>query len=458
MIGVSSAAGVLLLIAIYALDAGHGFIKDDFQWIATSRILVPADLSRLLEAPTGFFRPVVSLSFAADYAVFGLRPRGYGLTNLALLLACVAAIVRLLYDAGIRRDVAIASGMLWALNFQGINMSVLWISGRTALLVTLFAAAAASSWLGGRTIVAGTLGLVAMLSKEEAFALPAIFTAWSWLNAAHREAHSPATVRRIVRETWPAWAAFAVALALRTWAGALTPATAPAAYRYQFTLETFGSNALAYLDRVATTPVAALLVFWLVAGRPLRSTPESSQHPVRRNDRHILMGVVWLVLSFVPTILLPVRSSLYAMLPGVGVTIIIARLFQLIVERGNRPAVARASIVLFVLFSALIPVYRLRNARYVNEARLSAAVAGELASLATRHPGGGLVVIRDQRDLRPTAEQAFGALADRAAALVTDGKLQMWIDPPPAELAGVAPPNLASAIATLRVEGGRVVR
>jgi hypothetical protein len=454
MVGVSSAAGVLLLIVIYAVDAGHGFIKDDFQWIATSRIVVPGDLSRLLAAPTGFFRPVVSLSFAANYAMFGLWPRGYGLTNLALLLACVVVIVRLLYDAGIRREVAIASGMLWALNFHGINMSVLWISGRTALLAALFAAAAASFWLRGRTVVSGAVGLLAMLSKEEAFALPAILTVWSWLNGANRR--TPTAPRRIVRETWPAWAAFAVALAWRTSAGAYTPATAPAVYQYQFDAATFGANALSYLDRVATTPAAALLLFWIVAGRGLRANEERSPDPASYTDRRIVMGIAWLVLSFAPTILLPVRSSLYALLPGVGVTIVAAQLFQLIVERRSQRGITRASLVLFVLFFALIPVYRLRNARYVNEAKLSAAVVRELASLATSHPGGGLVVVRDQRDARPTAEQAFGALADRAASVVSDGKLQMWIDPPPAELAGMTPPNMSSAIATLLVEDGNV--
>jgi hypothetical protein len=454
MIGVSSAAGVLLLIVIYAVDAGHGFIKDDFQWIATSRIVVPGDLSRLLEAPTGFFRPLVSLSFAADYAMFGLRPRGYGLTNLALLLACVAVIGRLLYDAGIRRDVALTSGMLWALNFHAINMSVLWISGRTALLATMFAAVAASFWLRGQTVVSGAIGLLAMLSKEEAFAFPAIVTVWSWLNGANRGTQT--APRRIVRETWPAWAAFAVALAWRTSAGAYTPATAPEVYQYRFDVATFGSNALSYLDRVATTPAGAVLLFWLVAGCPLRPKGESSENAGFQADRRIVMGVAWLVLSFAPTILLPVRSSLYALLPGVGVTVIVAYLFQVIVERGSRRGITRASLVLFVLFFALIPVYRLRNARYVNEAKLSAAVVRELTNLASRHPAGGLVVIRDQRDARPTAEQAFGALADRAASVVTDGKLQMWIDPPPVELAGVTPPNTSSAIVTLLVKDGKL--
>jgi hypothetical protein len=67
-------------------------------------------------------------------------------------------------------------------------------------------------------------------------------------------------------------------------------------------------------------------------------------------------------------------------------------------------------------------------------------------------------VIKDTRDRRPTAEQALGPLGDRAAFLVTDGQLQLWIDPAPAELTGAAPPDLRSAVATLVVERGQVRR
>ena len=94
-------AGLGIILGAYACDVGHGFVKDDFGWILSSR-----DLSNLLNAPTGFFRPVVSLSFAIDYALFDLRPFGYGLTNLALLLACTVLVAGLLRAIGARRGVA----------------------------------------------------------------------------------------------------------------------------------------------------------------------------------------------------------------------------------------------------------------------------------------------------------------------------------------------------------------
>jgi hypothetical protein len=44
------------------------------------------------------------------------------------------------------------------------------------------------------------------------------------------------------------------------------------------------------------------------------------------------------------------------------------------------------------------------------------------------------------------------------AELTTGGRFRVWIDPPPAELAGEAPPPISTAVATLVVERGSVRR
>jgi len=93
LLGRGAAVSVLCLIAgVYGCDAGHGFVKDDFVWIATSRVQTGGDLIRQLGAGTGFFRPIVSLSFVVDRAIFDRAPLAYGLTNLALLFACIGVL------------------------------------------------------------------------------------------------------------------------------------------------------------------------------------------------------------------------------------------------------------------------------------------------------------------------------------------------------------------------------
>ena len=70
------AAGVLCaaFLVIYLPDIGHGFLKDDFVWILSSRATDLTDAVALFKANVGFYRPLVSLTFAADYGVWGMEP------------------------------------------------------------------------------------------------------------------------------------------------------------------------------------------------------------------------------------------------------------------------------------------------------------------------------------------------------------------------------------------------
>ena len=76
----------VVFLAIYGAAIGHGFISDDFGWILDSRVHGARDLAALFARSSGFYRPIVGLTFAADYALFDAHPLGYGLTNLALAL------------------------------------------------------------------------------------------------------------------------------------------------------------------------------------------------------------------------------------------------------------------------------------------------------------------------------------------------------------------------------------
>ena len=103
------------------------------------------DLVALFARHTGFYRPLVALSFAADYAAFGNRPLGYGLTDLSLAIACAALIYLLLRSLLLSAYASVAGSALWLLNFHGIDMAVLWTSGRTALLLVLTSVAAGAA-------------------------------------------------------------------------------------------------------------------------------------------------------------------------------------------------------------------------------------------------------------------------------------------------------------------------
>ena len=161
-----------IVAAVYGPDVGRGFVKDDFRWVLASRVRSAGDLKRQFVDTTGFYRPMVSLSFAANERLGGAAPKGYGLTNLALALLTAAAIACLARVLQLPAGACLFAAGVWLMNFHGINMALLWISGRTALLLTLFAVlaaiAAAKSW----PAAAALLAFAAMLSKEEAVLLP----------------------------------------------------------------------------------------------------------------------------------------------------------------------------------------------------------------------------------------------------------------------------------------------
>jgi hypothetical protein len=317
-------------------------------------------------------------------------------------------------------------------------------------VLVLWATAAAYAWVRGRRLLGALFAMLAMWSKEEGFVVPAILSVWSILDSG-RDAALPlgARMRRVLADTWLLWVVAAVSLAVRGWSGAWTPASAPSFYRYRFDLSTLLAHTYQYADRSATTPVLVFVVFWLVAG-----CPRISQGT---DGRRRLKGASWLVLGFLPTLLLPVRSSLYALFPSIGAVIVLSDLVEGAASRLTPRALNRAIAFLVLLLVALVPVYKVRNRRYVREAELSAAVMREVTTVGGER-GRTVVVIRDVRDGRPTAEQAFGGLADEAGALMTDGRVRLWIEPPPADLAGGTAPAPTEVSAVLVVKSGQVTR
>src|SRR5262249_14341586 len=155
-----------------------GFVKDDFTWIRDARTLRADPRHALLPATPGFYRPLVTASFAADEAQYGLNARRYGFTNLWLYALCLVAILVLLREVGISAAGAAIGAFAWGVNPHGINMAVVWLSGRTSLLLTLFATLAAFTFLRRRRTIGALLLFAALLAKEEAVALPIVLLVW----------------------------------------------------------------------------------------------------------------------------------------------------------------------------------------------------------------------------------------------------------------------------------------
>ena len=395
------AAGVLLglFLVIYLPGAGHGFIQDDFRWIVESRANDVGDLVALFGTNTGFYRPVVAISFALDHLVWGVRPFGYALTNLALCLAAAGVLFGLARRLQLAPAAALAAAAVWLLNFHAVNMAVLWVSGRTALLAALFSLGTAHAMLRGMPIGAGILALLAMLSKEEAIALPILFAAYRL-----------ATERRLraIVQTVPLWLALVVYLALRLQSGAFWPADAPDYYQFSFAPATVARNVLEYADRAGT----AFAIVAIACAAAARVRWPGISH----DERRVLgFAALWIISMFVLTVLLPVRSSLYALLPSIGSALIVGVVASAATRR--HPARFRtAAIALIVLAVALVPVYWSRNVRWVRPAEVSERALQAIRADAAAQPAGHIVLV-DAPAERFNLDAAFGALFPEAVRL-----------------------------------------
>lgn len=387
-------------LLIYLPDLGHGFIKDDFAWISRAREARDVwGTARFFATNVGFYRPIVMESFWIDHAVHGLNPFGYGLTNLATLLLACGSLFILARALGLHADASMLAVAVWAFNFHAVNMAVLWISGRTALLMCLFALTALTAFLRGRWLMAGGLCFVAMLSKEEAVCLPMLFTV---VALSDRERSG------VAARVWPAWAALAAYAILRLQSGAFGSTSAPEYYQFTSDPSLLLRNVFEYLDRGATVAVGVCLLIAMVAPFPARML--TAYRPA------ISLAVAWFLGFYAITLFLPVRSDLYALAPSAGSAIIAGCFADCARQMHPRRFRAVATALVLVTLAA-VPVFRARNQRWVRPADLTSNVLRTIANQTLAEPPREIVLI-DDPNARTTLASGFGSLLPDAIRLV----------------------------------------
>ncbi|MBM3779916.1 MAG: hypothetical protein FJW23_17050 [Acidimicrobiia bacterium] len=444
------AAAVLALsfLIIYLPDLGHGFISDDHRWIHDARLETAGDVVRVFQANVGFYRPIVALTFGLDFSVWGPRAFGYALTNLALLTLNVVLLARLAARFGLPPAARLLACGIWALNVHAVNMALLWLSGRTALLAGAFGLLAMLPIAARGTrrheppgatracAVAAAWALIAMLCKEEAIVLPALAAAWLARAAPPGRGRVAAAA-----SAWPLALSAAAYAVLRMQSGAFGPVDAPPYYRLSLDPALLAVNVLSYLDRGATVAIVTAAILIVVARR--RPVFEDGEW------RAVVFGAWWFLGWYAVTVFLPVRSSLYALVPSMGAALIAGAVASA-VARQTPQRFARTAAALVTIVVLAIPIYRSRNVRWVRPAELSTMVVDTLVEATRGDPAGGHVLLVDDAEARYDLDTAFGALLPEALAV--------WLGP--AWTGRIADePVAAGTGATLvfRLEGGRLV-
>lgn len=135
------------------------------------------------EIKYGYYRPLISISFLADFVFWGERPFGYHLTNV-LLHGLVSVLVFLLLSRLFRGrgGIALIAALLFAVHPVHAE-SVAWISGRTDLIATLFTllsllALAQSPSRRYALAVSLLFFLAALFAKESSLVVPLVAAAY----------------------------------------------------------------------------------------------------------------------------------------------------------------------------------------------------------------------------------------------------------------------------------------
>lgn len=419
----AGAAPFGLFLLIYLILPRHGFMIDDFAWVLQSRVRSVADLAAVFAHTNGFYRPLVSLTFTLDNWLFGNAPLGYGATNVALALGCAAAIAALGRALGLGRGAAVFFSGLWLLNFQGLRTAVLWMSGRSELVLVLCAVMSARAAVRGHRVSSVVWLGLALLAKEEAVLLPFILLGWIAMLRGDGRRTTVTPIAWIIGAT----GILSVYLLARHAAHAMTFATAPDYYRLTFAPHVVWRHIYIYADQVATFSTLVTVAAFALLGVPRPFVD-------RRTRLMAALGTLWLAGSYGVTIFVPSRSDLYACLPSVGVCLVAATLCERAWQSASPARRVRALVAVPLACLALAPIYHARTRSRSRVIGLASTTLPEIVRLVAPLPAGSRVVIYDDVRARatnaPNLEDAFGAMLDEAYELKTGRRLQFQIDVP----------------------------
>lgn len=196
---------VAVAFAVYANALPNAFVWDDLylvvgnpgikRWDALPALftgdLFPGGIA------SGYYRPLQALTYALDYALWGLVPAGFRFTNVALH----AATAGLLHAVGVRvlasPPAALAAALLFAVHPLHVE-AVAYVAGRSDPLAACCMLVAVLGFLRGDgrgQMLAVAAFLLALLAREAALVLPLLLVVLDRV--------PPGRVRRSLRDYLP---------------------------------------------------------------------------------------------------------------------------------------------------------------------------------------------------------------------------------------------------------------
>jgi hypothetical protein len=171
----------LLALAAFASTWGAGFVYDDIELLETNPAMAEwATIGRGFQEPfwslapfqenyAGYYRPMSASAFVVLHKISGGEPWSYHFASTLVHALSALLVVRLALSIGLKRGAALAAGVTFALSGAHVE-AVAWASALPDLLATCFSLVAITAFVRGRVLWALLALLLAMLSKESAYA------------------------------------------------------------------------------------------------------------------------------------------------------------------------------------------------------------------------------------------------------------------------------------------------
>lgn len=212
----ATAAVAVIVIAVWAVSLGNGFVYDDHKYLVGNPWVKDAAFTGDIfssstaafnpsDATSNTYRPMLYMLYMAEYLAFGLTPFYFHLVNI-LAHAVNAALVFFIAAAFLEKEgrasifPSLFAGLVFGLhtiNAEAVN----WVSASTELFFTLFVLAGFNLYLMRASgVLSAPFFLVALLFKETAAALPLIIFIYDYSKS-----------RLLLRDRWKAYAFFIAA-------------------------------------------------------------------------------------------------------------------------------------------------------------------------------------------------------------------------------------------------------
>jgi len=173
----------MVAVAAYARTIGFGFtglddrdlVVDDQGFLAQAsslwRVFAPGRAyMHVVDAGHGYWRPLVTWTYALDAQLGGARPLAYHATNVVLHATACVLLWRLLLALEMTAGAALAGALVFAVH-PALASAVAWVPGRNDVLLGVLVLGAWLAFVRRRPALHFACFALALLTKETAVAL-----------------------------------------------------------------------------------------------------------------------------------------------------------------------------------------------------------------------------------------------------------------------------------------------